>query len=113
MPDIQVYFVQPDGSSTTVQAPEGATLKDAALEALVPGIVGSCGGVMMCGTCHVFVSEQDIGRLAPRSDDEEAVIEALELRVKVKPTSRLSCQIVASAALDGLTVYLPDSQPGI
>ncbi len=27
-----------------------------------------------------------------------------------RPTSRLSCQLIAGPALDGLTVYLPEEQ---
>jgi 2Fe-2S ferredoxin len=33
--------------------------------------------------------------------------------VEVRPTSRLSCQIQLSEALDGLVVEIPADQPGV
>jgi 2Fe-2S ferredoxin len=34
----------------------------------------------------------------------------LDFAVDVRPTSRLSCQIKVSAALDGLVVHVPERQ---
>lgn len=66
---------------------------------------GTCGGVMACSTCHVIVSEKDYGKLPPPSASEE---DMLDFAPCVVPTSRLSCQVHLSAALDTLDVTLPD-----
>jgi 2Fe-2S ferredoxin len=80
----------------------------AALKNGIDGIVAECGGVCMCSTCHVFVDENFFNRLPPAQDTEEAVLEiAAEER---RPTSRLSCQIMVTDALDGLIVRLPERQ---
>jgi 2Fe-2S ferredoxin len=74
----------------------------------IEGIVAECGGSAMCATCHVYLDEADTQR-APVMQDEEN--EMLEFTASErKPTSRLSCQLVMSPELDGLTVYLPPEQ---
>ena len=74
----------------------------------VAGIEADCGGLMTCGTCHVYVREPFAARLPPPDADELAMLEftAAERR----PNSRLSCQIQLTEALDGLAVDLPDTQ---
>jgi 2Fe-2S ferredoxin len=74
----------------------------------VPGIVGECGGVLSCATCHVFVDEADFGRLPPMSDAEDEMLDgAAEDR---RPNSRLSCQIKLGAELGDLRVCTPEFQ---
>lgn len=66
---------------------------------------GTCGGQMACATCHVVVAPADAGRLPPPSEEEE---DMLDFAAGATRTSRLACQIVLSAALDELTVRVPD-----
>ena len=69
------------------------------------GVEGLCGGACDCATCHVVVAEDWASRLhAPREDE---VLKLDELP-SLEPTSRLSCQIIWSAALDGLALTLAD-----
>lgn len=79
---------------------------------LVDGIDANCGGMMQCGTCHVYITEAWAAKVGPPPDDEAAMLEALE-GVEVRPTSRLSCQIQLGEELDGLIVEIPPEQPGI
>ncbi|MFN4096800.1 MAG: 2Fe-2S iron-sulfur cluster-binding protein [Sphingomonas sp.] len=65
---------------------------------------GTCEGQMACSTCHVIVAAEDFGRLPRASEEEE---DMLDLAVGAGRTSRLSCQIVLTPELDGLTVSLP------
>jgi 2Fe-2S ferredoxin len=109
----KIHYIAPDGTARTAEAADGATLRDTALAAGIDGIVGSCGGNMMCGTCHVYVADDWLDRVGLPDEDQEAVLESLGLRAEVRASSRLSCQIRMSAELDGLTVHLPKSQPGI
>jgi 2Fe-2S ferredoxin len=69
-------------------------------------IKAECGGSCSCATCHVYVDEAWIDKLHPASDDEE---DLLYSTLDKRPTSRLSCQILLSDALDGLKVTLAPS----
>jgi 2Fe-2S ferredoxin len=74
----------------------------------VRGIDAECGGCCSCATCHVYVDEAFFDRLPPPDDLESGLLEVVA--AERRPTSRLSCQIAMSAALDGLTVRLPQTQ---
>jgi len=103
-----VVFVLPTGESRAVDVPPGTTLMNAAVKHGVDGIIGECGGVCMCATCHVYVRAEFLDRLPPIKDTEEAVLEVTN--AERLPNSRLSCQIKMTDALDGLTVDVPPSQ---
>lgn len=95
---IAVRFVQPDGAVREARAREGERLLDAALASGEP-LEGTCGGDMACGTCHVRVAAGWLDRLPPPSAEEE---DLLDLLPGAGRTSRLSCQLVLTPALDGL-----------
>ena len=70
-------------------------------------ISAECGGCCVCATCHIHVDADWLTRLPPRGEEEVAM---LDLAIDVRPTSRLSCQVELSEALDGLRVTLaPES----
>jgi 2Fe-2S ferredoxin len=69
-------------------------------------IKAECGGALACATCHVFVDQDWFDKLAPRSDDEEDMLDTVP---DVKANSRLSCQLLMSDELDGLRVTLAKS----
>jgi 2Fe-2S ferredoxin len=69
-------------------------------------IMAECGGSCTCATCHVYVEGDWFDKLPAPSDDEE---DLLYSTLDKKPNSRLSCQILLSDALDGLTVTLAES----
>ncbi|WP_374347532.1 2Fe-2S iron-sulfur cluster-binding protein [Phenylobacterium sp.] len=96
-----------DGAVRTVDAPDGTSVMEAAVRNSVPGIDGDCGGACACATCHVYVPEAWLARLEPQSDMEQSMLEFAE---NVRPDSRLGCQIKMSASLDGLELFLPESQ---
>ena len=54
----RVVFVQPTGESQTVDVVPGTSLMTAAVKHGVEGIIGECGGVCMCATCHIYVREE-------------------------------------------------------
>ena len=66
-------------------------------------IKAECGGACSCATCHVYVANEWLGKLYPANDDE---IDMLDSAPAVKSMSRLSCQIIMTESLDGLTVTL-------
>ncbi len=69
-------------------------------------IKAECGGACTCATCHVWVDPEWYPKLVPARDDEEDLIFST---LDQKPTSRLSCQIILSDALDGLRLTLTPS----
>jgi 2Fe-2S ferredoxin len=105
---VTVHLIEPDGTRRTVTGRNGQSLMKAATGAGIDGIAADCGGCMTCATCHVFVDPAWIERLPAASADEESMLEMTA--VPRRPTSRLSCQYVLDADLDGLVAGLPESQ---
>jgi 2Fe-2S ferredoxin len=103
----QVVFIDRGGTRREVEAPVGVTLMEVARQHGVDGIVAQCGGACACATCHVYVASQWLGRLEPREDMEEGMLESAW---EPRANSRLSCQIHVTAALDGLEVAVPERQ---
>ena len=67
-------------------------------------IEGACEGNMACSTCHVIVDPDWSGKLSRPAEEEE---DMLDLVYGLRRTSRLGCQIIMTAELDGLTLRLP------
>jgi ferredoxin, 2Fe-2S len=103
----KITFVQPDGTQLTVAASAGMTVMEAAKRELVPGIEAECGGACACATCHVYVEEAWREKVGAPSQMEE---DMLDFAFDVRPSSRLSCQIRVTDALDGLIVRVPERQ---
>jgi ferredoxin, 2Fe-2S len=104
----KVIYEDPDGTRTELDAPVGATVRNFALANGIDGIIGECGGEMMCASCHVYVDEEFLDRLAPiREEEDEMLASTASER---RGNSRLSCQITISEELDGLLVRLPPEQ---
>jgi 2Fe-2S ferredoxin len=103
-----ITFIHPDGRAETVEAEIGDSAMRAALVHDIDGIVAECGGSAVCATCHVYVDDGWIGRLAAVGDDEDALLDGAASERKVN--SRLSCQIKITPELDGLVLRLPERQ---
>lgn len=102
---IKVTWIQPDGSEIEALVNEGVNLMDAAQENDIDGLLGECGGSMACATCHVEVDpECGIPAGQPQAMEHE-MLDVVEYGRTA--TSRLSCQLVASAELDGIRLKIP------
>lgn len=102
-------FIMKNGTPLNVEAKNGLSVMEIAHQAgLTSEIEGVCGGSLACATCHVWVHPDWVDRAMPEdgeiSEDEE---DMLDLAFDVKPTSRLSCQIIMEDDLDGLVVAVP------
>jgi len=91
-----------------VEVPVGTSLMRAAGDNDIGGIVGDCGGSLSCATCHVFVAPEYVELLPPVSDNESQMLDYTA--AGRQPNSRLSCQLVMTEELDGLTVTIADPQ---
>ena len=103
----KITFIENDGTVHTVEAELGATVMETAQRNGVTSIVAECGGSCTCATCLVHVDEkwsEIVGKPSPEEED------MLDFAFEVKPTSRLSCQIKVTEALDGLVVHTPAYQ---
>jgi 2Fe-2S ferredoxin len=67
-------------------------------------IKAECGGACACATCHVYVDEAWLAKLASPTAEEKDML--YEKAFELKHNSRLSCQILMSEALDGLKLTL-------
>lgn len=103
----KITFIEHDGTVHTVEAEIGSTVMETAQRNSVTSIVAECGGSCTCATCLVHVDEKWSEVVGKRSAEEE---DMLDFAFEVKPTSRLSCQIKVTEALDGLVVHTPAYQ---
>lgn len=104
---MNITYIEHNGTEHRVEANPGWTLMENAVKNGVPGMLAECGGSATCGTCRVLIPDEWAGRIAGPDADEVALLEYVEDRAA---GARLSCQIMASADLDGLVVCLPESQ---
>lgn len=100
---IKVTFIGPDGEIQIVEAEAGQDLLSVGQAAGQP-LEGTCEGQMACSTCHVIVEKDWFDKLPRAVEDEE---DMLDLASGARRTSRLSCQIVLTPEMDGLTVHIP------
>lgn len=108
--DITITFfgAETGPQGRAVVARVGHSLMKAAVAADIEGVAADCGGTLTCATCHVMVREPWLALLPAMTDDEDGMLDyAAAPRV---PASRLSCQIVLDASLDGMQVDLPSTQ---
>jgi 2Fe-2S ferredoxin len=99
----KMVFVEKDGTRREVEAAIGLSVLEIAHHYKID-IEGACEGSLACSTCHVIVDPAWYAKLAKATEDEE---DMLDLAFGLQATSRLGCQIVMSAELDGLVVKLP------
>jgi 2Fe-2S ferredoxin len=103
----RILYIRHDGTQHAVDAEVGKTVMQTAVDNMVPGIIGDCGGACSCATCHGYVDTGWLERLPPKNETEEAMLDGA---LRVESNSRLTCQITVTPELDGLVVRLPVSQ---
>ena len=97
MPTIHVTDVY--GQQHTIEGTVGMKLMEI-LREYDFGVIASCGGYCSCATCHVYVDPEWVARLPDRHSDEADLLSMLTTYDKA--TSRLSCQVEFTPALDGI-----------
>ena len=103
----KITYKDNDGNSKTINVENGLTVMEGAIQNDIPGIDADCGGSMACATCHVYVEETWLDKL-PKA--EEAEVDMIDMAYEPKKNSRLSCQLIVSDELEGITVTTPTQQ---
>jgi 2Fe-2S ferredoxin len=103
----KVKYQHGDGTSEVHDVQPGTSLMRAAVFNSVAGIIGECGGQMMCATCHVYLLSDSDG-FEPISADESDILELAA--APVDDRSRLSCQLTVTEEVDAVEVLIPDAQ---
>ena len=103
----KITYIDNEGNSKTIDVENGLSVMEGAIQNNIPGIDADCGGSMACATCHVYVEEKWINKL-PRAEDAE--VDMIDMAFEPKKNSRLSCQLIVSDELNGLTVTTPSKQ---
>jgi len=100
-----MVIVDRDGVEHRVPGKTGVSLMET-LREVDYGVAAICGGMCSCATCHVYIDENWAARLPAAQGDETELLQELSGR---RPTSRLSCQVEFTPALDGLRLTVaPD-----
>ena len=99
----QLTIVTRDGAERTVEGRAGWSVMENIRDNGFDELLALCGGCCSCATCHVHVDPEWIDAVGPPKPDEDDLLDTSDHRVA---TSRLSCQILFSAALDGLRVQI-------
>ena len=103
----KITFIDKSGNSKTIDVENGLTVMEGAIQNDIPGIDADCGGSMACATCHVYVEEKWLNKI-PKAEDAE--VDMIDMAHEPKKNSRLSCQLIVSNDLEGLTVTTPEKQ---
>ncbi len=101
MPSLTV--ITREGDETVIDGEAGLSLMEAIRDAGIDELLALCGGCCSCATCHVHVDPAFADRLPAMSEDENDLLDSSDHR---DATSRLSCQIPLTDALDGLKVTI-------
>lgn len=103
----KITYVEHGGKQHTVEVENGLTVMEGARDNNIPGIDADCGGACACSTCHAYVDPAWADKIPAIESMEE---DMLDFAWEKKPTSRLTCQLKVTDALDGLVVQLPEKQ---
>ncbi|TPG39521.1 ferredoxin [Sphingomonas koreensis] len=94
-----------EGEERTVDGDTGLSVMAVMRDNGIDEILALCGGCCSCATCHVHVDPAFAAKLPTMSADEDDLLDSSSDRDE---TSRLSCQIPFTAALDGLRVRVAE-----
>ena len=100
----KITYISPENKEFVVEAETGQTLMQIAVSNNVEGIDADCEGQCACATCHIIIPKEYRTLTGAANEDEGALLDFLDNR---KAGSRLSCQILMTKDLDGMTVKIP------
>lgn len=99
----KITYIDVDGKAFETNVASGLSLMEGAINAGVPGVLAICGGSCACSTCHAYIDDAWTAVVGGPNDIEDAT---LDLANERKPSSRLTCQVQITDAMDGLIVHV-------
>lgn len=99
----QLIVVNRAGNETSIESSEGVSVMEAIRDNGFDELLALCGGCCSCATCHVFVDDDWSAVVGAISEDENDLLDSSDHRAD---HSRLACQIMMTARLDGLRVTI-------
>lgn len=99
----KLIVVKRDGSETSFDGQSGLSVMEIIRDGGVDELLALCGGCCSCATCHIHVDPAFADKVPAMSEDENDLLDSSDHR---NETSRLSCQIAFTDALDGLRVTI-------
>ncbi|MBD2859504.1 2Fe-2S iron-sulfur cluster binding domain-containing protein [Spongiibacter sp. KMU-158] len=102
-----INFITHDGNAYEAEVEPGTTVMEAAINNGIDAILGDCGGVCSCATCHCYVDEAWQSKTGEPNEVEKDMLTCV---LEPQDNSRLGCQITITEEMNGLTIHLPASQ---
>ncbi len=102
-----IKYIDHSGNIFEADVDVGQTVMDGALDNMIDGILAECGGCCSCATCHVYVEESFLDKTGVADGMEKELLSVVKNQGE---NSRLSCQIVVTEEMDGMSVTMPESQ---
>lgn len=99
----KLIVVTREGEEREVEGEVGLSVMEVIRDNGFDELLALCGGCCSCATCHVHVDPEFADKLSPMSEDENDLLDSSSDR---NETSRLSCQLQFTNALDGLKVTI-------
>ncbi|SFS01460.1 2Fe-2S iron-sulfur cluster-binding protein [Sphingomonas jatrophae] len=101
----QLIVTTREGEERTLEADAGLSVMEVIRDGGIDELLALCGGCCSCATCHVHIDPAFVDKLPAMSEDESDLLDSSDHR---DATSRLSCQVMMSDALDGLRVRIAE-----
>lgn len=99
----KLIVVNRAGEEKAVEGDAGLSVMEVIRDNGFDELLALCGGCCSCATCHVYVDPAFEAALPAPSEDENDLLDSSDHR---NETSRLSCQLVLTDALEGLKVTI-------
>jgi 2Fe-2S ferredoxin len=100
----KVVYIKPDESRVEVHVETGTSIMQGAVDNMIEGILGDCGGTCSCATCHCYIDPDWLEKTGEPGDVESDLLECVD---NPNECSRLSCQVTMTDDLDGLVIKIP------
>merc|ERR1712194_224826 len=108
-PTVNITFINPDDSKTTIACRVGETLLQMAHRTGLE-MEGACEGVCACSTCHLILEQELYDGLLEDMEDEclgEDEEDMMDMAFGLTQTSRLGCQILVTKDMEGSVITIP------
>ena len=102
-----IHVTDINGIAHTIEAEPGRKLMEILREHDF-GVAAACGGFCSCATCHVYIEPEWLSQLPEMQSDERELVTILA--TYHEGTSRLSCQMDFTPAMDGIRLTVAQEE---